>query len=76
MSDNPVEQPKEDWLRANPSIYHAIGKLDAAAEILLLVRNKGERAALRELATQLNAASPTGKHCHAEWYLEQHPEVE
>jgi hypothetical protein len=51
-----------------PPIWHALGKRDAAAEILMLVRTMGPNEALREVAKQLLAVIPD--HPHAKWVLE------
>jgi hypothetical protein len=68
MSEKTTEQSAS-------ATYYAVGKRDALAEILMQVRLHGERKALRDVANQLNAALPDG-HCHAKWYLENHPPVE
>lgn len=47
--------------------FHAIGKYDAACEILMLVRLKGSDKALREVAAQVLKYDP--EQCHAKWLL-------
>lgn len=56
-----------------PKDFHAIGKRDACAEIMMLVRDKGERGALRTLATTLLASDLEHPNPHAKWYLANHP---
>ena len=55
------------------NIFYKLGKRDAVAQSLMLVRDKGERAALRELAQQLIASDKANPNPHAKWYLENHP---
>ena len=57
------------------SLWHQLGKRDAVAETLMLVRLNGERAALREIAEQLLKSDEEHPNPHAKWYLENHPPI-
>lgn len=48
---------------------YRLGKRDAAAEIIMLVRIKGEVAALLEVAQQLISIDPDNPNPHAKWYV-------
>ncbi len=54
--------------------FHALGKRDALADVLILVRQHGEVKALRGIAEVLIKADPDYPNPHAKWYLENHPE--
>lgn len=49
-------------------VYYRLGKRDAVAETLMLVRERGERAALLQLADELLTLQP--EHPHALWVKE------
>jgi len=57
----------------DPKDFHSIGKRDACAEIMMLVRDRGERAALRTLAATLIASDFDHPNPHAVWYMKNHP---
>lgn len=50
------------------NFYYQLGKRDACAQILMMVRDKGAVATLREVADQILAVDE--KHPHALWVKE------
>ncbi len=54
--------------------FHALGKRDALAEVLMLVRLHGEVKALRGIADALIKSDPVYHNPHAVWYLKNHLE--
>ena len=55
----------------NDTIYK-IGKRDTVAQILMLVRDVGERKALTIIAKELINSDKENPNCHAKWYLDNH----
>lgn len=59
---------------SSANTFHAMGKLDAAVETLMLVRVMGLVPAIRELANQVLAYDP--QQFHAKWIVENIQEGE
>ena len=59
---------------ADERLMYQLGKRDTVAETLMLVRLKGEREALRDIAEQLIKSDEECPNPHAKWYLENHLE--
>lgn len=58
--------------KLSADLYVQIGKRDAIAEMFMLIRSMGIEKTLEKLAHELNKSEPTGKHIHADWYLESY----
>lgn len=53
------------------TMWYQLGKRDAVVETFMLIRTKGERQALHEIAKLLNSDSEN-LNPHAKWYLENY----
>lgn len=52
-------------------VFYNIGRRDAIAEALMMVRAMGRDSALEELSKQLLSIDPEHPNPHAAWFLEQ-----
>jgi hypothetical protein len=55
-----------------PKVFHSLGQRDALAGLFALIRLKGEKAALMEVAAEYQKAF--GDNPHVKWYTESQSE--